>query len=115
MLATPTDFQRLQMRVGALAEQTSWFIERLKEDDDSDTENATVEPIASTSSAHPGPDETNAPKAYVLLSMFRAWAFFQLSDLGCFGYGLGLRFWVVFAIIVSFTLTITLITTLNLP
>ena len=36
---------------------------------------------------------------------------FQLLNLGVLGYGLELRFWVVIAIIVSLTLTITLITT----
>ena len=38
---------------------------------------------------------------------------FQLLNLGGLGYGLELRFWVVIAIIVSLTLTITLITTLT--
>ena len=33
---------------------------------------------------------------------------FQLLNLGVLGYGLELRFWVVIAIIVSLTLTITL-------
>ena len=36
---------------------------------------------------------------------------FQLLNLGVLGYRLELRFWVVIAIIVSLTLTITLITT----
>ena len=39
---------------------------------------------------------------------------FQLLNLGVLGYGLELRFWVVIAIIVSLTLTITLITTLTI-
>ena len=39
---------------------------------------------------------------------------FQLLNLGFLGYGLELRFWVVIAIIVSLTLTITLITTLTI-
>ena len=38
---------------------------------------------------------------------------FQLPDLAVLGYGLGLRFLVVFTIIVSLTLTLTLITTLT--
>ena len=38
---------------------------------------------------------------------------FQLSPLAGLGYGLGLRFWVVFTIIVSLTQTLTLITTLT--
>ena len=37
---------------------------------------------------------------------------FQMLNLGVLGYGLELGFWVVIAIIVSLTLTITLITTL---
>ena len=39
---------------------------------------------------------------------------FQLLNLGVLGYGLELRFWVVIAIIVSLTLTITLITSLTI-
>ena len=39
---------------------------------------------------------------------------FQLLNLGVLSYGLELRFWVVIAIIVSLTLTITLITTLTI-
>ena len=39
---------------------------------------------------------------------------FQLLNLGFLGYGLELMFWVVIAIIVSLTLTITLITTLTI-
>ena len=39
---------------------------------------------------------------------------FQLLNFGGLDYGLELRFWVVFAIIVSLTLTITLITTLTI-
>ena len=39
---------------------------------------------------------------------------FKLLNLGVLGYGLELRFWVVIAIIVSLTLTITLITTLTI-
>ena len=39
---------------------------------------------------------------------------FQLLNLGVLGYGLELRFWLVIAIIVSLTLTITLITTLTI-
>ena len=39
---------------------------------------------------------------------------FQLLNFGVLGYGLELRFWVVIAIIVSLTLTITLITTLTI-
>ena len=39
---------------------------------------------------------------------------FQLFNLGVLGYGLELRFWVVIAIIVSPTQTITLITTLTI-
>ena len=39
---------------------------------------------------------------------------FQLLNLAVFGYVLELRFWVVIAIIVSLTLTITLITTLTI-
>ena len=39
---------------------------------------------------------------------------FQLLNLGCLGCGLELRFWVVIAIIVSLTITITLITTLTI-
>ena len=39
---------------------------------------------------------------------------FQLLNLGVLGYGLELRFWVVIAIIVSLTITITLITTLTI-
>ena len=38
---------------------------------------------------------------------------FQLLNLGVWCYGLELRFWVVIAIIVSLTMTITLITTLK--
>ena len=38
---------------------------------------------------------------------------FQLPNLGVLGYGLELRFWVVIAIIVSLTLTITLIHSLT--
>ena len=38
---------------------------------------------------------------------------FQLSRLAGLGYGLGLRFWVVFTIIVSLTLTLTSFTTLT--
>ena len=59
MAATQTDFQQLQTIVGALAEQMSWFVDRLKEDEDSDMTNAgIVEPIASTSSVQPGPAPT---------------------------------------------------------
>ena len=39
---------------------------------------------------------------------------FKLLNLGVLGYGLELIFWVVIAIIVSLTLTITLITTLTI-
>ena len=39
---------------------------------------------------------------------------FQMLNLGVLGYGLELRFWVVIAILVSLTLTITLITTLTI-
>ena len=39
---------------------------------------------------------------------------FQLLNLGVLGFGLELRFWVVIAIIVSLTLTITLFTTLTI-
>ena len=39
---------------------------------------------------------------------------FQLLNMGFLGYALELRFWVVIAIIVSLTLTITLITTLTI-
>ena len=39
---------------------------------------------------------------------------FQLLNLEVLGYGLELRFWVVIAIIVSLTLTITLITTITI-
>ena len=39
---------------------------------------------------------------------------FHLLNLGVLGYGLELRFWVVIAIIVSRTLTISLITTLTI-
>ena len=39
---------------------------------------------------------------------------FQLLNFGVLGYALELRFWVVIAIIVSLTLTITLITTLTI-
>ena len=39
---------------------------------------------------------------------------FQLLNLGVLGYGIELRFWVVIALIVSLTLTITLITTLTI-
>ena len=39
---------------------------------------------------------------------------FQMLNLGVLGYGLELRFWVVIAIIVSLTLTMTLITTLTI-
>ena len=39
---------------------------------------------------------------------------FQLLNLGGLGYGLELRFWVVIAIIVSLTITITFITTLTI-
>ena len=38
---------------------------------------------------------------------------FQLSRLAGLGYGLGLRFWVLFTIIVSLTLTLTPFTTLT--
>ena len=38
---------------------------------------------------------------------------FQLSRLASLGYALVLGFWVVFTIIVSLTLTLTVITTLN--
>ena len=59
----------------------------------------------------------NAPGSVIFfLSMLRAAGMgrFQLLNLGGFGYGLELRFWVVIAIIVSLTLTITLITTLTI-
>ena len=51
----------------------------------------------------------------VLFSLLtlRAWAVFNCLIWGVLGYGLELRFWVVLAIIISLTLTITLITTLN--
>ena len=39
---------------------------------------------------------------------------FQRLNLGGLGYGVELRFWVVLAIIVSKTLTLTLITTLTI-
>ena len=39
---------------------------------------------------------------------------FQLLNVGVLGYGLELRFWVVIAIIVCLTLTVTLITTLTI-
>ena len=39
---------------------------------------------------------------------------FQMLNLGFLGYGLELRFWVVIAVIVSLTLTITLIATLTI-
>ena len=39
---------------------------------------------------------------------------FQMLNLGVLGYRLELRFWVLIAIIVSLTLTITLITTLTM-
>ena len=56
MAATQADFQQLQTTGGALAEQMSWFVDRLKEDEDSEiTDDGIVEPIASTSSVQPGP------------------------------------------------------------
>ena len=69
MAATQTDFQQLQTTVGALAEQMSWFVERLTEDDESEMTDAIVELIASTSSAHPGPapDETNSRNKVTVL------------------------------------------------
>ena len=39
---------------------------------------------------------------------------FQLLNVGVLGYGLELRFWLVIAIIVCLTLTVTLITTLTI-
>ena len=36
MAATQADFQQLQTTVGALAEQMSWFVDRLKENEDSE-------------------------------------------------------------------------------
>ena len=49
MAATQADFHQLQTTDGALAEQMSWFVEHLKEDDDSEMVDAgIVEPIAST-------------------------------------------------------------------
>ena len=45
------------------------------------------------------------------MAMLRAWAVFKCL---IWGYGLELRFWVVIAIIVSLTLTITLIATLTI-
>ena len=71
MAATQADFQQLQTTVGTLAEQMSWFVERLKEDDDSEMADAgVVEPIASTSSAHPGsdPDEISRENEVTVLT-----------------------------------------------
>ena len=57
MAATQADFQQLQTTVSALAEQMSWFVDRLNEDDDGElTPDADiVETTASTSSAVPAP------------------------------------------------------------
>ena len=68
--AMQADFQQLQTTVGALAEQMSWFVERLKEDDDSEmTDAGIVEPIASASSAHTGqaPDEISRENEVMVL------------------------------------------------
>ena len=73
MAATQADFQQLQTTVGALAEQMSWFVDRLKEDEDSDMTNAgIVDPTASTSSVQPGPapDETNEVTVLTGLAQF---------------------------------------------
>ena len=73
MAATQADFQQLQTTVGALAEQMNWFVDRLKEDEDSDMTNAgIVDPTASTSSVQPGPapDETNKVTVLTGLAQF---------------------------------------------
>ena len=65
--AMQADFQQLQTTV----EQTSWFVERLKEDDDSEmTDAGIVEPIASASSAHtgPAPDEISRENEVTVLT-----------------------------------------------
>ena len=70
MAATQADFQQLQTTVSALAEQMSWFVDRLKEDDDSELTDADiVDPTASTSSAQPGLDESNPNEVNVLTGL----------------------------------------------
>ena len=70
MAATQADFQQLQTTVSALAEQMSWFVDRLKEDDDSDLTDADIgEPTASTSSAQPALDESNPNEVNVLTGL----------------------------------------------
>ena len=64
--ATQAGFQQLQ----TTAEQTSWFVDHLKEDDDSEMTDADiVEPIASTSSAQPTLDETNRNEVTLLTGL----------------------------------------------
>ena len=70
MAATQADFQQLQTTVSALAEQMSWFVDRLKGDDDSELTDADiVEPTASTSSAQPALDESNPNEVNVLTGL----------------------------------------------
>ena len=62
--ATQAGFQQLQ----TTAEQMSWCVDH--EDDDSEMTDADiVEPIASTSSAHPAPDETNRDEVTLLTGL----------------------------------------------
>ena len=63
----------------------------------------------------PGRGTNSRPSARVIFFHINAPGMgrFQLLSLGVLGYGLELRFWVVIAIIVSLTLTITLITTVT--
>ena len=68
-------------------------------------------PIVSTSVLH-GP--ARGPGRVIFFStLVPGNSNFQLSRLAGLGYGLGLRFWVVFTIIVSLTLTLTSFTTLT--
>ena len=71
MAATQADFQQLQTTVSALAEQMSWFVDRLKEDDDGELipDADIVETTASTSSAVPAPDESNRNEVNVLTGL----------------------------------------------
>ena len=64
----------------------------------------------------PGPDRRTHLPGRVIFFPINAPGMgrFQLLNLGVLVYGLELRFWVVIAIIVSLTLTITLITTLTI-
>ena len=71
MAATQADFQQLQTTVSALALQMSWFVDRLKEDDDGELipDADIVETTASTSSAVPAPDESNRNEVNVLTGL----------------------------------------------